>query len=75
MTKINWIKLSKKLKKLKEYNNSLREGGLKEFACILTDTTVKKIFLLKFFIQANITMIIQRLYLHKKAFYQKPLQK
>ena len=56
--KLNEIRENIK-KKLTNYNNNQRSKGLKEITCILTDTTVKKIFQLELGIKANIAMIIQ----------------
>ena len=46
-------------KKLSDYNQNQKLNNSKEIACILTDTTVKKISQLESGIQANIPMIIQ----------------
>ena len=57
--------------KLCDYNKNQKLKNSKEIACILTDTTVKKISQLEFGIQANIPMIIQGFTSAGKSFLSK----
>ena len=72
---LEYNKLDEKRKeindKLSKFNKIQKKKGLKEIACILTDTTVKKIYQLELGIQASIAMIIQGFTSAGKSFLSK----